>query len=222
MDYLKLFMIFVVAFIAIQLLIRLLGKRASDKAMKAFMESDTPTFTKNIDSWLAKLTIPTFNRNFFKLNYFMSVNDSEQVQSIAQGMEKLHMNRNQKLEYLMKLYEYALMRDEVESTKQSLEALRTFIRESDMDNRTQLLEKLDLDESIFINHDMDSLAAIDTLIEQSPEELKGVWYFRKAMILEENGHDQRALTEIERAMRHEPLEINKEQYQVLKDQILKK
>ncbi|MBK2401681.1 MULTISPECIES: hypothetical protein [Erysipelothrix] len=222
MDYLKLFMIFVVAFIAIQLLIRLLGKRASDKAMKAFMESDTPTFTKNIDSWLAKLTIPTFNRNFFKLNYFMSVNDSEQVQSIAQGMEKLHMNRNQKLEYLMKLYEYALMRDEVESTKQALEALRTFIRESDMDNRTQLLEKLDLDESIFINHDMDSLAAIDTLIEQSPEELKGVWYFRKAMILEENGHDQRALTEIERAMRHEPLEINKEQYQVLKDQILKK
>lgn len=215
-------MIFVVAFIAIQLLIRLLGKRASDKAMKAFMESDTPTFTKNIDSWLAKLTIPTFNRNFFKLNYFMSVNDSEQVQSIAQGMEKLHMNRNQKLEYLMKLYEYALMRDEVESTKQALEALRTFIRESDMDNRTQLLEKLDLDESIFINHDMDSLAAIDTLIEQSPEELKGVWYFRKAMILEENGHDQRALTEIERAMRHEPLEINKEQYQVLKDQILKK
>lgn len=222
MDYLKLFMIFVVAFIAIQLLIRLLGKRASDKAMKAFMESDTPTFTKNIDSWLAKLTIPTFNRNFFKLNYFMSVNDSDQVQSIAQGMEKLHMNRNQKLEYLMKLYEYALMRDEVESTKQALEALRTFIRESDMDNRTQLLEKLDLDESIFINHDMDSLAAIDTLIEQSPEELKGVWYFRKAMILEENGHDQRALTEIERAMRHEPLEINKEQYQVLKDQILKK
>lgn len=222
MDYLKLFMIFVVAFIAIQLLIRLLGKRASDKAMKAFMESDTPTFTKNIDSWLAKLTIPTFNRNFFKLNYFMSVNDSEQVQSIAQGMEKLHMNRNQKLEYLMKLYEYALMRDEVESTKQALEALRTFIRESDMDNRTQLLEKLDLDESIFINHDMDSLAAIDTLIEQSPEELKGVWYFRKAMILEENGHDQRALTEIERAMHHEPLEINKEQYQVLKDQILKK
>ncbi|UPU39424.1 hypothetical protein MX850_01080 [Erysipelothrix sp. Poltava] len=79
-----------------------------------------------------------------------------------------------------------------------------------------------MDESIFINHDMDSLAAIDTLIEQSPEELKGVWYFRKAMILEENGHDQRALTEIERAMRHEPLEINKEQYQVLKDQILKK
>ncbi|MDE8276716.1 hypothetical protein PT201_03450 [Erysipelothrix rhusiopathiae] len=222
MDYLKLFMIFVVAFIAIQLLIRLLGKRASDKAMKAFMESDTPTFTKNIDSWLAKLTIPTFNRNFFKLNYFMSVNDSEQVQSIAQSMEKIHMNRNQKLEYLMKLYEYALMRDEVESTKQALEALRTFIRESDMDNRTQLLEKLDLDESIFINHDMDSLAAIDTLIEQSPEELKGVWYFRKAMILEENGHDQRALTEIERAMRHEPLEINKEQYQVLKDQILKK
>lgn len=222
MDYLKLFMIFVVAFIAIQLLIRLLGKRASDKAMKAFMESDTPTFTKNIDSWLAKLTIPTFNRNFFKLNYFMSVNDSEQVQSIAQSMEKLHMNRNQKLEYLMKLYEYALMRDEVESTKHALEALRTFIRESDMDNRTQLLEKLDLDESIFINHDMDSLAAIDTLIEQSPEELKGVWYFRKAMILEENGHDQRALTEIERAMRHEPLEINKEQYQVLKDQILKK
>ncbi|MDE8314168.1 hypothetical protein PT169_03370 [Erysipelothrix rhusiopathiae] len=222
MDYLKLFMIFVVAFIAIQLLIRLLGKRASDKAMKAFMESDTPTFTKNIDSWLAKLTIPTFNRNFFKLNYFMSVNDSEQVQSIAQGMEKLHMNRNQKLEYLMKLYEYALMRDDVESTKQALEALRTFIRESDMDNRTQLLEKLDLDESIFINHDMDSLAAIDTLIEQSPEELKGVWYFRKAMILEENVHDQRALTEIERAMRHEPLEINKEQYQVLKDQILKK
>lgn len=222
MDYLKIFMIFVVAFIAIQLLIRLLGKRASDKAMKAFMESDTPTFTKNIDSWLAKLTIPTFNRNFFKLNYFMSVNDSEQVQSIAQGMEKLHMNRNQKLEYLMKLYEYALMRDEVESTKQALEALRTFIRESDMDNRTQLLEKLDLDESIFINHDMNSLAAIDTLIEQSPEELKGVWYFRKAMILEENGHDQRALTEIERAMRHEPLEINKEQYQVLKDQILKK
>ncbi|WP_323610911.1 hypothetical protein LLS04_06545 [Erysipelothrix enhydrae] len=222
MDYLKIFMIFVVAFIAIQLLIRLLGKRASDKAMKAFMESDTPTFTKNIDSWLAKLTIPTFNRNFFKLNYFMSVNDSEQVQSIAQSMEKLHMNRNQKLEYLMKLYEYALMRDEVESTKQALEALRTFIRESDMDNRTQLLEKLDLDESIFINHDMDSLAAIDTLIEQSPEELKGVWYFRKAMILEENGHDQRALTEIERAMRHEPLEINKEQYQVLKDQILKK
>ncbi|MDE8044380.1 hypothetical protein PT129_02620 [Erysipelothrix rhusiopathiae] len=222
MDYLKLFMIFVVAFIAIQLLIRLLGKRASDKAMKAFMESDTPTFTKNIDSWLAKLTIPTFNRNFFKLNYFMSVNDSEQVQSIAQGMEKLHMNRNQKLEYLMKLYEYALMRDEVESTKHALEALRTFIRESDMDNRTQLLEKLDLDESIFINHDMDSLVAIDTLIEQSPEELKGVWYFRKAMILEENGHDQRALTEIERAMRHEPLEINKEQYQVLKDQILKK
>ncbi|MDE8038894.1 hypothetical protein PT189_01865 [Erysipelothrix rhusiopathiae] len=222
MDYLKIFMIFVVAFIAIQLLIRLLGKKASDKAMKAFMESDTPTFTKNIDSWLAKLTIPTFNRNFFKLNYFMSVNDSEQVQSIAQGMEKLHMNRNQKLEYLMKLYEYALMRDEVESTKQALEALRTFIRESDMDNRTQLLEKLDFDESIFINHDMDSLAAIDTLIEQSPEELKGVWYFRKAMILEENGHDQRALTEIERAMRHEPLEINKEQYQVLKDQILKK
>ncbi|AYV34785.1 hypothetical protein [Erysipelothrix rhusiopathiae] len=222
MDYLKLFMIFVVAFIAIQLLIRLLGKRASDKAMKAFMESDTPTFTKNIDSWLAKLTIPTFNRNFFKLNYFMSVNDSDQVQSIAQSMEKLHMNRNQKLEYLMKLYEYALMRDEVESTKHALEALRTFIRESDMDNRTQLLEKLDLDESIFINHDMDSLAAIDTLIEQSPEELKGVWYFRKAMILEENGHDQRALTEIERAMRHEPLEINKEQYQVLKDQILKK
>lgn len=222
MDYLKIFMIFVVAFIAIQLLIRLLGKRASDKAMKAFMESDTPTFTKNIDSWLAKLTIPTFNRNFFKLNYFMSVNDSEQVQSIAQSMEKLHMNRNQKLEYLMKLYEYALMRDEVESTKQALEALRTFIRESDMDNRTQLLEKLDLDESIFINHDMDSLAAIDTLIEQSPEELKGVWYFRKAMILEENGHDQRALTEIERAMRHESLEINKEQYQVLKDQILKK
>ncbi|WP_331836100.1 hypothetical protein [Erysipelothrix piscisicarius] len=222
MDYLKIFMIFVVAFIAIQLLIRLLGKRASDKAMKAFMESDTPTFTKNIDSWLAKLTIPTFNRNFFKLNYFMSVNDSEQVQSIAQGMEKLHMNRNQKLDYLMKLYEYALMRDEVESTKHALEALRTFIRESDMDNRTQLLEKLDLDESIFINHDMDSLAAIDTLIEQSPEELKGVWYFRKAMILEENGHDQRALTEIERAMRHEPLEINKEQYQVLKDQILKK
>lgn len=222
MDYLKLFMIFVVAFIAIQLLIRLLGKRASDKAMKAFMESDTPTFTKNIDSWLAKLTIPTFNRNFFKLNYFMSVNDSEQVQSIAQSMEKLHMNRNQKLEYLMKLYEYALMRDDVESTKQALEALRTFIRESDMDNRTQLLEKLDLDESIFINHDTDSLAAIDTLIEQSPEELKGVWYFRKAMILEENGHDQRALTEIERAMRHEPLEINKEQYQVLKDQILKK
>lgn len=222
MDYLKLFMIFVVAFIAIQLLIRLLGKRASDKAMKAFMESDTPTFTKNIDSWLAKLTIPTFNRNFFKLNYFMSVNDSDQVQSIAQSMEKLHMNRNQKLEYLMKLYEYALMRDDVESTKQALEALRTFIRESDMDNRTQLLEKLDLDESIFINHDMDSLAAIDTLIEQSPEELKGVWYFRKAMILEENGHDQRALTEIERAMRHEPLEINKEQYQVLKDQILKK
>ncbi|MCG4436550.1 hypothetical protein MAM33_04430 [Erysipelothrix rhusiopathiae] len=222
MDYLKIFMIFVVAFIAIQLLIRLLGKRASDKAMKAFMESDTPTFTKNIDSWLAKLTIPTFNRNFFKLNYFMSVNDSEQVQSIAQSMEKLHMNRNQKLEYLMKLYEYALMRDEVESTKQALEALRTFIRESDMDNRTQLLEKLDLDESIFINHDMDSLAAIDTLIEQSPEELKGVWYFRKAMILEENGHEQRALTEIERAMRHEPLEINKEQYQVLKDQILKK
>lgn len=222
MDYLKIFMIFVVAFIAIQLLIRLLGKKASDKAMKAFMESDTPTFTKNIDSWLAKLTIPTFNRNFFKLNYFMSVNDSEQVQSIAQGMEKLHMNRNQKLEYLMKLYEYALMRDEVESTKQALEALRTFIRESDMDNRTQILEKLDLDESIFINHDMDSLAAIDTLIEQSPEELKGVWYFRKAMILEENGHDQRALTEIERAMRHEPLEINKEQYQVLKDQILKK
>lgn len=215
-------MIFVVAFIAIQLLIRLLGKRASDKAMKAFMESDTPTFTKNIDSWLAKLTIPTFNRNFFKLNYFMSVNDSEQVQSIAQSMEKLHMNRNQKLEYLMKLYEYALMRDEVESTKHALEALRTFIRESDMDNRTQLLEKLDLDESIFINHDMDSLVAIDTLIEQSPEELKGVWYFRKAMILEENGHDQRALTEIERAMRHEPLEINKEQYQVLKDQILKK
>ncbi|UPU39423.1 hypothetical protein MX850_01075 [Erysipelothrix sp. Poltava] len=52
-------------------------------------------------------------------------------------MEKLHMNRNQKLEYLMKLYEYALMRDEVESTKQALEALRTFIRESDMDNRTQ-------------------------------------------------------------------------------------
>ncbi|UPU39422.1 hypothetical protein MX850_01070 [Erysipelothrix sp. Poltava] len=58
MDYLKIFMIFVVAFIAIQLLIRLLGKKASDKAMKAFMESDTPTFTKNIDSWLAKVDHP--------------------------------------------------------------------------------------------------------------------------------------------------------------------
>lgn len=222
MDFLKLFIIFIVAFILIQLLIRFMGKRASDKAMKAFMESDTPTFTKIMDGWLAKLTIPPFNRYFFKLNYFMSINDADQVKVIAESMQDFNMNRKQKLEYLMKLYEYALMRDDIPTTKNALEALRTFISESDMDNRQQLLEKLDLDESIFINHDMDSLEAIDTLIEQSPEELKGVWYFRKAMILEENGHDQRALTEIERAMRHETLAINKEQYQVLKDQIEKK
>lgn len=217
-KYIIIAVVLIVTFLAHQLLTKTLIKKYTYKLMSS-LTTDEESFFKLLDSIIVKYLFPVYNREFFRLNYYIVNIKHEKIKKQFADMEQLKMTNSQHLALYQSVFKYFISVNKKTDAKNLLRKLNAFIDENNLD--TEIKKQYEMEYKIYLEKDIKAIPYIDSLLKDCTDAEKAVHYLEKTYIYKENNQLDLAKECMQQVIAYTPDEKQKQAFQELLDNNLK-
>ena len=117
-------------------------------------------FEKVLDSKPVRLLFEIFNREFMRLNYFITYSKKGKVDEQVEKIEKMKLNKQQRFTIFQLLLQYYISIDEEKKARKLQKRYNAFIDENNLDK--VLKYNMDMELKIHFEKDLTTLSYIDS------------------------------------------------------------
>lgn len=178
-----------------------LNKKYTLKLMNA-MADDEETFNQLVDSTMIKLLFEPFNREYLRLNYYIAHDNAIKIKNQIDLLDKMRTNKAQQQAYMNLAFQYYIMGRKEKEAKKMGKRLIAFIQANGADNEDLIIEDINMNLAIFIDHDQSLIPTMGEKIEQTEKDEKATWLFRRAYLYKHNNQPELAKQDLEEALNH--------------------
>ncbi len=176
-------LIFFIVLILFLILYRILTKVYTKSLVNSFKE-DTGKFEKTLNSLIAKLLFPPYNREFMYLNYCVLHKKGKKVSEQIEKLDSMRINNEQHLAVYKTAIQYYVSVNNEKEARNIQKKLNEFIEKNQLDSKIK--ETVDAELNIFFTKDISTLSYIDGKLENCSDLDKVEWNFKKAVVLKAN------------------------------------
>lgn len=176
-------LIFFIVLILFLILYRILTKVYTKSLVNSFKE-DTGKFEKTLNSLIAKLLFPPYNREFMYLNYCVLHKKGKKVSEQIEKLDSMRINNEQHLAIYKTAIQYYVSVNNEKEARNIQKKLNEFIEKNQLDSKIK--ETVDVELNIFFTKDISTLSYIDGKLENCSDLDKVEWNFKKAVVLKAN------------------------------------
>lgn len=176
-------LIFFIVLILFLILYRILTKVYTKSLVNSFKE-DTGKFEKTLNSFIAKLLFPPYNREFMYLNYCVLHKKDKKVSEQIEKLNSMRINNEQHLAVYKTAIQYYVSVNNEKEARNIQKKLNEFIEKNQLDSKIK--EAVDAELNIFFTKDISTLSYIDGKLENCSDLDKVEWNFKKAVVLKAN------------------------------------
>ena len=205
-------------FIGVLMIRKLLTMHYTKKLVNEFT-NNPDHFEKVLDSAPVRLLFEVFNREFMRLNFFITYSKKGKVDEQVEKIEKMKLNKKQRFSIFQLLLQYYISIDEEKKARKLQKRYNAFIDENKLDK--VLKSNMDMELKIHFEKDLSTLSYIDSHINNCSDSERMVWNFKKAIVLKANNKLEEAKACIEQVILNTQDEKQKEMMQELLDNELK-
>ena len=197
---------------------KLLTMYYTKKLVNAFTD-DPDCFEKKLDSAPVRLLFEVFNREFMRLNFYITYSKKGKIDEQAEKLDKIKLNRNQKFSVFQLLLQYYISTNQENKARKLQKRYNAFVDENKLDK--VLKNNMEMELKIHFNKDITTLSYIDMNLEKCSSAEKVAWNFKKAIVLKANNQIEEAKACIQEVIEHTHDEKQKEMMQELLNHDLK-
>lgn len=216
-KYIIIGIVLIVTFLAHQFLTKFLIKKHTYKLMN-LITKDEETFFNQLDSLLSKYLFPVYNREYFRLNYFIVHIQHSKIKEQFVKMESLKMTNNQRLALYQTVFKYYVSVNKKTDAKNLLRKINAFVDENNLD--TEIKKQYEMEYKIYLDKDIKAIPYIDAILKDCPDSEKAVRYLEKTYIYKENKELELAKECMKKVIEYTPDSKQKEIFQDLLDKNL--
>lgn len=213
------YIILLISFIAGMFLIRKLSTMYYTKKLVNDFTNHPDQFEKVLDSAPVRLLFEVFNREFMRLNYFITYSKKGKVDEQVEKIEKMKLNKQQRFSVFQLLLQYYISMNEEKKARKLQKRYNAFIDENKLDK--VLKSNMDMELKIHFEKDLSTLSYIDSHLNNCSDSEKVVWNFKKAIVLKANNKLEEAKGCIQQVILNTQDEKQKEMMQELLNNELK-
>ncbi len=169
---------------------KVLTKKYTYKLMKLITQ-DEQTFLNELDSLVVKYLFPVFNREFFRLNYYIINTNDNKVKEQLSLMENINMNHKQKLSLYQTVFKYFVSINKKSDARNILRKISAFVDENNLDKDIKTAYEMEI--KIYLDKDIKAIPYIDAQLEDCTDQEKAVKYLEKAYIYKANNQMTNAI-----------------------------
>lgn len=170
-------------FLLHQIITKTLEKKYTYSLMQSITE-DEETFAKKLDSVIVKYLIPIYNREFFRLNYYIVHSDTKKVKEQLAEMENLKMTSAQHLSLYQTVFKYFITINKKTEARNISRKINVLVDENNMDKDIKTQHEMEI--KIYLDKDIKTIPYIDSILEDCSDQEKAVRYLEKTYIYKAN------------------------------------
>lgn len=141
-------------------------------------------FEKILDSKPVRLLFEVFNREYMRLNFFITYSKKGKVDEQVEKFEKMKLNINQTFSVFQLILQYYISIHDEKKAKKLQKRYNAFIDENKLDK--VLKSNMDMELKIHFDKDLSTLSYIDSHLKNCSNSEKVAWNFKKAIVLKAN------------------------------------
>lgn len=188
-KYIIIAVVLIGTFLLHQIITKILEKKYTYSLMQSITE-DEETFTKKLDSLVIKYLIPIYNREFFRLNYYIVHSNDKKVKEQLSFMEGLKMNNAQHLTLYQTVFKYFITVNKKTDARNISRKINAFVDEHNLDKDIKTQYEMEI--KIYLDKDINAIPYIDSIIENCDDQEKSIRYLEKTYIYKENKQLEKA------------------------------
>jgi len=213
------YIILLISLIAGIFLIRKLLTMYYTKKLVNVFTNHPEQFEKVLDSKHVRFLFEIFDREFMRLNYFITYSKKGKVDEQVEKIEKMKLNKQQRFSVFQLLLQYYISINEEKKAKKLQKRYNAFIDENNFDK--SLKSNMDMELKIHFGKDLSTLSYIDSHLNNCSDSERVVWNFKKAIVLKANNKLEEAKGCVKQVILYTKDEKQKEMMQELLNNELK-
>lgn len=213
------YIILLISFVAGIFLIRKLLTIVYTKKLVNVFTNHPEQFEKILDSKPVRLLFEVFNREFMRLNFYITYSKKGKVDEQVEKLEKTNMNINQRFSVFQLLLQFYISINDEKKAKKLQKRYNSFIDENKLEK--VLKSNMDMELKIHFDKDLSTLSYIDSHLNNCNDTERVVWNFKKAIVLKANNKLEEAKSCIQQVILYTKDEKQKEVMQELLQNELK-
>ena len=217
-KYIIIAIVLVTTFVLHQILTKILIKKYTYKLMQS-ISKDEQTFEKELNSFMVKYLIPIYNREFFRLNYYIVHTKDKRIKEQLSLMEDLKMSINQHLSLYDAVFNYFITVNKKTDARNMSRKINVFVDENNLDSEMKTQYEMKI--KIYIDKDINAIPYIDSMLENADDKEKAVRFLEKTYIYKENNKLDDAMECMRKVIEYTPDEKQKQIFQNLLNNKLK-
>ena len=207
------YIILLISFVAGIFLIRKLLTIVYTKKLVNVFTNHPEQFEKILDSKPVRLLFEVFNREFMRLNFYITYSKKGKVDEQVEKLEKTNMNINQRFSVFQLLLQFYISINDEKKAKKLQKRYNSFIDENKLEK--VLKSNMDMELKIHFDKDLSTLSYIDSHLNNCNDTERVVWNFKKAIVLKANNKLEEAKSCIQQVILYTKDEKQKEVMQEL-------
>ena len=217
-KYIIIAIVLVTTFVLHQILTKILIKKYTYKLMQS-ISKDEQTFEKELNSFMVKYLIPIYNREFFRLNYYIVHTKDKRIKEQLSLMEDLKMSINQHLSLYDAVFNYFITVNKKTDARNMSRKINVFVDENNLDSEIKTQYEMKI--KIYIDKDINAIPYIDSMLENADDKEKAVRFLEKTYIYKENNKLDDAMECMRKVIEYTPDDKQKQIFQNLLNNKLK-
>ena len=211
-KYIIIAVVLIGTFLVHKVITSVLEKKYTYSLMKSITD-DEQTFTKKLDSLIVKYLIPMYNRELFRLNYYIVHSDTKKVKEQFTAMEGLKMTKNQQLTLYQTVFKYFITINKKSEARNISRKINAFVDENNLDK--DIKKQYEMEIRIYLDKDIKAISYIDSILKECSDQEKAVRYLEKTYIYKANDQLKDAMECMNKVIEYTTDEKQKETFKEL-------
>lgn len=211
-KYIIIAVVLISTFLLHQIITKALEKKYTYSLMKSITD-DEETFSNKLDSLIVKYLIPIYNREFFRLNYYIVHSNTQKVKDQLASMEGLKMTKSQQLSLYQTVFKYYITINKKTEARNISRKINIFVDENNLDK--DIKKQYEMEIKIYLDKDIKAIPYIDSILEDCDDAEKAIRYLEKTYIYKENNQLDKAKECMNKVIEYTPDEAQKKTFKDL-------
>lgn len=199
-------------FLLHQIITKVLEKKYTYSLMQSITD-DEETFANKLDNIIVKYIIPIYNREFFRLNYYIVHSNGQKIKEQLALMEDLKMTKTQQLSLYQTVLKYYITVNKKTEARNISRKINAFVDENNLDKDIKTQHEMEI--RIYLDKDIKAIPYIDSILEDCTDQEKAVRYLEKTYIYKANGQLNNAIESMNKVIEYTTDEKQKQTFKVL-------
>lgn len=175
-------LIFIFTLVLFLLVYRFLTLVYTKRLLKAF--KNAREFEKLLDSVIVKFLFDPYNREYMRLNFYISQEKSSAVEAQINKLSSVRMNKKQRLTFYKTAIQYYASVNDEKNARKIQKSFHQFADENKLGE--SMKEAVDMELAIYFTKDISVIPYIDRKLQDCDCMEKAAWNFKKAVVLKAN------------------------------------